>query len=59
MSVSTQAATLADLARIGGKAELIGGRIVEFLPTGLLPNEVAGLIFISLRLYLRSSDKTL
>jgi Uma2 family endonuclease len=40
--------TLADLARVRSKAELIGGRIVHFMPTGLRPNLVAGRIFRSL-----------
>jgi Uma2 family endonuclease len=37
--------TLADLARVPGKAELIGGRIVNFMPTGLRPNLIAGRIY--------------
>jgi Uma2 family endonuclease len=42
------AATLDDLYRVEGKAELIGGRIVPIMPTGHLPNLVAGRIFRSL-----------
>ena len=42
---TTGRATLADLARTPGKAELIGGRIVPLMPTGLRPNIVAGRIF--------------
>ena len=38
-------ATLDDLLRVDGKAELIGGRIVRFMPTGFIPNQVAGQIF--------------
>ena len=41
-------ATLDDLAREPGKAELIGGRIVRLMPTGRRPNRVAGRIFRSL-----------
>jgi hypothetical protein len=41
-------ATLADLARTPGKAELIGGRIVPLMPTGRRPNRVAARIFRSL-----------
>jgi Uma2 family endonuclease len=41
-------ATVDDLAREPGKAELIGGRIVRLMPTGWLPNDVAGRIFRSL-----------
>ncbi len=39
------AATLADLRRYDGKAELIGGTIVPLMPTGFRPNQVAGRIF--------------
>jgi Uma2 family endonuclease len=48
-------ATLADLLRETGKAELIGGRIVQFMPTGFLPNRIAGRIFRSLDEY---ADRT-
>jgi Uma2 family endonuclease len=41
-------ATLADLGRTPGKAELIAGRIVHLMPTGLRPNLVAGRIYRSL-----------
>ena len=41
-------AKLADLARTPGKAELIGGRVVPLMPTGLRPNLVAGRIYHSL-----------
>lgn len=41
-------ATLEDLRRERGKAELIGGRIVPIMPTGRKPNRVAGRIFRSL-----------
>ncbi len=41
-------ATLDDLARVEGKAELIRGRIVHLMPTGRRPNLVAGRIFRSL-----------
>jgi Uma2 family endonuclease len=41
-------ATLADLAKTPGKAELICGRIVHFMPTGLRPNLIAGRIYRSL-----------
>ncbi|MHB1559644.1 MAG: Uma2 family endonuclease [Isosphaeraceae bacterium] len=42
-------ATLEDLLKTEGKAELIGGRIVEQMATGHLPNRIAGRIFISLQ----------
>src|SRR5262245_26453933 len=50
-------ATLADLAREPGKAELIGGRFVRFMPTGDWPSLIAGEIFVSLRLYAKKRKK--
>lgn len=44
-SIAPGQATLADLARVSGKAELIDGRIVPIMPTGLRPNLVAGRIY--------------
>lgn len=41
MSVASYPATLADLAREPGKAELIGGVVVRHMPTGLRPGLVA------------------
>ena len=38
---TVQRATLDDLYRTPGKAELIGGRIVEYMATGRIPNRVA------------------
>jgi Uma2 family endonuclease len=38
-------ATLEDLMKFDGKAELIGGRIVEGMPTGRRPNRIAGRIY--------------
>lgn len=49
-----QNATLADLASIAGKAELVGGRIVEIMPTGRKPNRIAGRIYRSLDDYAAS-----
>src|SRR3954463_14568496 len=49
MSSTTQAAaTLDDLYRVEGKAELIKGRIVHFMPTGFRPGRVGARIFRSL-----------
>src|SRR5581483_2710908 len=48
-SVDQARATIDDLYRVKGKAELIGGRIVDFMPTGFLPNRVSSNIFVSLR----------
>ncbi|WP_165228411.1 Uma2 family endonuclease [Aquisphaera insulae] len=47
-SVTRVAATLDDLARHEGKAELIAGRIVPLMPTGRKPSRVASRIFRSL-----------
>jgi Uma2 family endonuclease len=49
MSATTKRkATIDDLYRVDGKAELIGGRIVHPIPTGRRPNRVAPHIFRSL-----------
>jgi Uma2 family endonuclease len=49
MSPATEvAATLDDLYRVDGKAELINGRIVRFMPTGFRPGRVGARIFRSL-----------
>lgn len=45
------AATLDDLLKVEGKAELIAGRIVHFMASGELPSSVAFEIAISLREY--------
>lgn len=55
MTILAQRATLDDLMRIEGKAELIGGRIVKLMPTGMLPSEVAANIFLSLHLHARQT----
>jgi Uma2 family endonuclease len=47
-SVPQAAATLDDLYRVEGKAELIGGRIIPLMPTGRRPNLVAGRIYRNL-----------
>jgi Uma2 family endonuclease len=47
-STTTGRATLADLHRAPGKAELIGGRIVHFMATGFKPSRIAARIFRSL-----------
>ena len=46
--LSRTAATLDDLHRVEGKAELIGGRIVHLMPTGVRPGLVGGRIYRSL-----------
>ncbi len=47
-TASPTAATLDDLYRVGGKAELIAGRIVPLMPTGFRPGQVGGRIYRSL-----------
>jgi Putative restriction endonuclease len=47
-SVTQAAATIDDLRRVEGKAELIAGRIVHLMPTGYQPNLVAARIYRSL-----------
>lgn len=56
MSSATQVeATLDDLARVEGKAELIAGRIVHLMPTGRKPGRVGFQIAISLELHARAT----
>ena len=54
---ASRPATLADLARTPGKAELIGGRIVPLMPTGLRPNLIAGRIYRSLADYIDAAGR--
>jgi Uma2 family endonuclease len=56
MIASTAAqATLDDLYKEEGKAELIGGRIVRFMASGFRPSRVAGKIFNRLTAYEEST----
>ena len=55
MSVKTKA-TLADLYRVKGKAELVEGEIVHMAPTGWKPGYASGEIFSSLRDYVRRTQ---
>jgi len=48
MSVGQRRATLEDLYKEPGKAELIGGRIVHYMATGYKPSRVASRIFLRL-----------
>jgi Uma2 family endonuclease len=57
MSASITRATLADLIRHDGKAELIGGRIVELMATGRRPNRVAFRIARSLDDHARATGR--
>ncbi|HLW68484.1 MAG TPA: Uma2 family endonuclease [Gemmataceae bacterium] len=54
MATVEQRATIDDLMRTEGKAELIKGRIVHFMPTGFRPGIVGANIFMSLRMYRRA-----
>jgi hypothetical protein len=56
-SPSTARATIEDLLREEGKAELIDGRIVCFMASGDLPSSVALEIAVSLRAYARATGK--
>jgi Uma2 family endonuclease len=55
--VTLKKATLEDLARVPGKAELIGGRIVHYMATGRRPNQIAGDIFVSLKNHTRVTGR--
>jgi Uma2 family endonuclease len=50
--VTSNTDTLDDLMGVKGKAELIDGRIVRYMPTGILPNRIARRIVRSLEDYL-------
>lgn len=54
---STIRATLDDLYREEGKAELIGGRIVRYMASGDLPSTVALEIAVSLRLHAKVTKR--
>jgi Uma2 family endonuclease len=53
MSTRTRA-TIEDLYKVEGKAELVDGEIVLMSPTGQDPNYAAGEIFASLRSYVQA-----
>jgi Uma2 family endonuclease len=57
ISRATTRATLDDLYREEGKAELIGGRIIRYMASGDLPSVVAGEIFVSLHSYSKKAKK--
>ena len=52
MSTKTEA-TVEDLYKVEGKAEIVNGEIVLMPPTGFLPSQAGGEIFVSLREYAR------
>ena len=49
--------TLADLSRVDGKAELIGGKVVPLIPTGFHPGRIGGRIFRSLDDHARQTGR--
>jgi Uma2 family endonuclease len=48
-------ATIEDLYRVRGKAELVKGRLVLMEPTGFFPGRASGFIYESLRAYERQA----
>jgi hypothetical protein len=50
-------ATLDDLYRVEGKAELVGGRIIHPMASGHWPGRIAENIFVSLRLFTRKTGR--
>ncbi|HEY2154766.1 MAG TPA: Uma2 family endonuclease [Isosphaeraceae bacterium] len=56
-STAPRPATIDDLLKVEGKAELIDGRIVRFMPVGHEPNQIAGEIFLSLKMYIRATGR--
>lgn len=56
-TVSRPRANLDDLLKVDGKAELIGGRIVHFMPSGFGPSMAALEIAVSLREAARASGR--
>jgi Uma2 family endonuclease len=57
MATITTRATLDDLLKTDGKAELIGGRIVHFMASGFAPSVVALEIAVSLRAYAKATSR--
>jgi Uma2 family endonuclease len=56
MSISTRA-TIDDLYRVEGKAELVNGEIVPMAPTGDDPSYASGEVFVNLREYAKRSGR--
>ncbi|HZB44132.1 MAG TPA: Uma2 family endonuclease [Pyrinomonadaceae bacterium] len=52
MSTKTEA-TIEDLYKVEGKAEIVNGEIVHMPPTGFLHSQASGEIFVSLRAHAR------
>jgi Uma2 family endonuclease len=53
--IRSQPATLDDLYRVEGKAELIGGKIVHPMASGYLPSETAAEIYVALREHVKQT----
>lgn len=51
MGVTLTKATIEDLYKEEGKAELVNGEIVRFVSTGRKPSRASGNIYVSLRIY--------
>ena len=56
-TATTTRATLDDLLKVDGKAELIDGRIVTFIASGEFPTDVAFEIAVSLRAFAKASGR--
>lgn len=56
-ALGTARATLDDLLRTEGKAELVAGRLVHHMATGYWPNIIAGRIFLKLAEYIQAQRK--
>ncbi|HEU5118226.1 MAG TPA: Uma2 family endonuclease [Isosphaeraceae bacterium] len=56
-STSQTTATIEDLHRVEGKAELIAGRIVHYMATGFRPGQIGGRIYQSLDFHARSTGR--
>ncbi|MGL4421479.1 MAG: Uma2 family endonuclease [Gemmataceae bacterium] len=55
--IEERRATLADLLRCEGPAELIGGRIVRFMPSGRRHGRLVGWIFLRLQDYVQKTGR--
>jgi Uma2 family endonuclease len=55
MSTAAPRATLEDLSRYPGKAELIDGKVVALMASGDLPTDVAANVYVSLRAHAKAT----
>src|SRR5262245_56017085 len=53
----SRAATVEDLYKVDGKAEIVGGELVLMSPTGFQPGRSSGAIYVSLREYERKTRR--